>query len=84
MLDLQTNPMNPVEVGTYDPFYVHDGFERNDTLYIGHIYDGFFSILNVADKANPILLGTKTTPNSFTHNVWPSANGEVVYTTDEI
>jgi choice-of-anchor B domain-containing protein len=84
MLDLQSNPMSPVEVGTYDPYYVHDGFERNDTLYIGHIYDGFFSILNVADKANPILMGTKTTPNSFTHNVWPSASGEVVYTTDEI
>ncbi len=84
MLDLQSNPMSPVEVGTYDPYYVHDGFERNDTLYIGHIYDGFFSILDVSDKANPLLLGTKTTPNSFTHNVWPSANGEVVYTTDEI
>ena len=84
MLDLQANPMSPVEVGTYDPYYVHDGFERNDTLYVGHIYDGFFSILNVSDKANPQLLGTKTTPNSFTHNVWPSANGQVVYTTDEI
>lgn len=84
MLDLQSNPMNPVEVGTYDPFYVHDGFERNDTLYIGHIYDGFFSIVDVSDKANPLLIGTKTTPNAFTHNIWPSANGQVVYTTDEI
>lgn len=84
MLDLQSNPMSPVEVGTYDYNYVHDGFERNDTLYIGHIYDGFFSIVDVSDKANPLLIGTKTTPNSFTHNVWPSANGQVVYTTDEI
>ena len=84
MLDIHTNPMSPVEVGTYDPYYVHDGFERNDTLYIGHIYDGFFSVLDVSDKSNPQLLGTKTTPNSFTHNVWPSANGQVVYTTDEI
>ena len=84
MLDLHSNPMSPVEVGTYDPFYVHDGFERNDTLYIGHIYDGFFSIVDVSDKANPLLIGTKTTPNAFTHNIWPSANGQVVYTTDEI
>jgi choice-of-anchor B domain-containing protein len=84
MLDIHTDPMNPIEVGTYDPFYVHDGFERNDTLYIGHIYDGFFSLVNVTDKSNPILLGTKTTPNSFTHNIWPSTNGQVVYTTDEI
>ncbi|MEY4658769.1 MAG: hypothetical protein RJB36_535 [Bacteroidota bacterium] len=84
MLDIHTDPMNPIEVGTYDPFYVHDGFERNDTLYIGHIYDGFFSLVDVTDKSNPILLGTKTTPNSFTHNIWPSTDGQVVYTTDEI
>ncbi|MFM6945520.1 MAG: choice-of-anchor B family protein [Flavobacteriales bacterium] len=84
MLDLNVNPMAPIEVGTYDPFYVHDGFERNDTLYVAHIYDGFFSILNVADKANPVLLATQSTPNFFTHNIWPSANGQVVYTTDEI
>ena len=84
ILDLHSNPMSPVEVGIYDPYYVHDGFERNDTLYVGHIYDGFFSILDVSDKANPLLLGTKTTPNSFTHNIWPSSNGQVVYTTDEI
>ncbi|MFM8596076.1 MAG: choice-of-anchor B family protein [Flavobacteriales bacterium] len=84
ILDLNVNPMAPTEVGTYDPFYVHDGFERNDTLYAAHIYDGFFSILNVADKANPVLLATQSTPNFFTHNIWPSANGQVVYTTDEI
>jgi len=84
MLDIHTNPMSPIEVGTYDSYYVHDGYERNDTLYIGHIYDGFFSLVNVADKSNPILMGTRTTPNSFTHNIWPSANGQFVYTTDEI
>ena len=84
MLDLHSNPMNPVEVGTYDSYYVHDGYERNDTRYVGHIYDGFFSVLDVSDKSNPLLLGTKTTPNSFTHNVWPSATGQFVYTTDEI
>ncbi len=84
MLDIHTNPMSPIEVGTYDPFYVHDGYERNDTLYIAHIYDGFFSLVNVVNKANPVLMGTRTTPNSFTHNIWPSANGQFVYTTDEI
>ncbi len=84
MLDIHTNPMNPIEVGTYDSYYVHDGYERNDTLYIAHIYNGFFSLVNVADKSNPILIGTRTTPKSFTHNIWPSANGHYVYTTDEI
>ena len=84
ILDLNANPMQPIEVGVYDASYVHDGFERNDTLYTGHIYEGFFSILDVADHANPVLLATHPTPNLFTHNIWPSADGQTVFTTDEI
>jgi choice-of-anchor B domain-containing protein len=84
ILDVQTNPMNPIEVGVFDNWYVHDGFARNDTLYAAHIYDGFFSLVDVSNKANPILLGTKTTPSTFTHNIWPSENGQYVYTTDEV
>ncbi|MFM7661593.1 MAG: choice-of-anchor B family protein [Bacteroidota bacterium] len=84
ILDVQSNPMNPTEVGTFDSWYIHDGFVRNDTLYAAHIYDGFFSLVDVSDKSNPILLGTKTTPNTFTHNIWPSENGQFVYTTDEV
>jgi choice-of-anchor B domain-containing protein len=84
ILDLNTNPMQPIEVGVYDVSYVHDGYERNDTLYTGHIYDGYFSILDVSDHSNPVLLATQSTPNFFTHNIWPSADGSTVYTTDEI
>lgn len=84
ILDVQTNPMNPIEVGVFDNWYVHDGFARNDTLYAAHIYDGFFSLVDVSNKSNPILLGTRTTPSSFTHNIWPSENGNYVFTTDEV
>lgn len=84
ILDLNPNPMQPVEVGVFDISYVHDGFERNDTLYTGHIYEGYFSIIDVSDHSNPVLLATHPTPNLFTHNIWPSADGSVVYTTDEI
>ncbi len=84
ILDLNSNPMQPTEIGIFDMAYVHDGFERNDTLYIGHIYDGYFSIVDVSDHANPVLLATHPTPNTFTHNIWPSEDGSVVYTTDEI
>lgn len=84
ILDVQTDPMNPIEVGDFDNWYVHDGFVRNDTMYLAHISDGFFSLVDVTVKAAPILLGTKTTPNNFTHNIWPSDNGQYVFTTDEI
>ena len=84
ILDLNTNPMQPDEVGVFDISYVHDGYERNDTLYTAHIYDGYFSIVDVSDHSNPVLLATHPTPNLFTHNIWPSADGNTVFTTDEI
>ncbi len=84
ILDVFTNPMAPIEVGVFDNWYCHDGYVRNDTMYLSNIYDGFFSLVDVSDKANPVLLGTKTTPSSFTHNSWPSDNGQYVFTTDEI
>lgn len=83
MLDCVTDPMNPIEVGQFENWYVHDGYVENDTMYLGNINDGFFSIVDVADKANPFLLGTQTTPNTFTHNVWIRQGG-YAFTTDEV
>jgi len=82
--DLNTSPTNPDEVGTFDDWYVHDSFGRGDTLYAGHILDGFFSIVDISDKANPVLLGTKNTPHNFTHNTWLSDDGDYLFTTDEV
>lgn len=84
ILDVHTDPMNPIEVGQFDNWYVHDGFVRNDTMYLAHIGDGFYSLVDVTDKANPVLIGTQTTPNNFTHNIWPNDIGDVVFTTDEV
>jgi choice-of-anchor B domain-containing protein len=83
ILDVHTNPMAPVEVGFFDNWYAHDGYVRNDTLYAAHVSDGFISVVDVSVKSNPVLLGTKVTPNSFAHNVWGSADGNYAFTTDE-
>jgi choice-of-anchor B domain-containing protein len=83
ILDVFTNPMAPIEVGVFDNWYSHDCYARNDTLFGAHISDGFFSIVDISDKANPILLATKATPNFFTHNIWLSDDGTFVLTTDE-
>jgi choice-of-anchor B domain-containing protein len=84
ILDLNTDPLNPVEVGVFDDWYVHDGQVQNDTMYLGHIGEGFMSIVDVTDKSNPVLLGTQSTPSTFTHNVWASNAGDFAFTTDEI
>lgn len=84
ILDVATDPLNPIEVGTFDNWYAHDGFVLNDTAYFAHINDGFFSVVDVTNKAAPVILGSFTTPSNFTHNIWTSADGDYAYTTDEV
>ena len=84
ILDVNTDPMNPIEVGVFDNWYVHDGYVQNDTMYLAHIDDGFLSVVDVTDRANPVLLGTEATPSTFTHNIWATSNGEFAFTTDEV
>ena len=83
MLDV-TDPTNIIELGEIEDWYVHDGVCKNDTLYLAHINDGFMSIWDVADKTNPILLGSSPSPGNFTHNLWFSDDLNYIYTTDEI
>ena len=83
ILDLNNNPKVPVEMGRYNDFYLHDGMVRGDTLWGGAVNDGFLTIIDVTNKANPITLATQTTPSSFTHNCWISDDGHTLYTTDE-
>ncbi len=82
VLDLK-DPWNPKFIGYYNGTYIHDGYVNNDTLYGGHIYGGYFSIINFKDKKNPVVINTQKTPTAFTHNTWPSVDGKTIFTTDE-
>ncbi len=83
VLDL-SDPWNPKYVGKFDQEgYIHDGFADNDTLYSCHIYKGTVDIVDMADKANPVLLGTVETPGKFTHNAWMTGDRQHILTTDE-
>lgn len=84
MYDLNDDPLLPEEIGDYEAAYVHDGMARGDTLYTGNIYEGTFSVVDIADKTDPIYLGGAETPSSFCHNVWVSDDGDYVYSTDEV
>lgn len=79
-----TDPWNPVYVGQYNQQYIHDGYIRNDTLWAGEIYAGQFSVIDVSNKANPVLLATQQTPGQFCHNTWLTDDSRFLFTTDEI
>jgi choice-of-anchor B domain-containing protein len=82
--DLNADPYNPEYVGKFDQLgYIHDGYVDNDTLYACHINAGIMSIVDMRDKANPILLGSMETPSRFAHNSWLLSNRTTVLTTDE-
>jgi len=81
--DLNQDPENPVIIGRYSASYVHDGYVRGDTLWASQINAGNFAVIDVADKANPVVLATQETPNRFTHNCWLADDGKYLFTTDE-
>lgn len=82
IIDL-ADPWNPTVAGAYTGKYVHDGIVRNNKLYAGEINNGTFSIVDVSNKAAPVVLNSQTTPFAFTHNTWLSSNNNFLYTTDE-
>ncbi len=84
ILDVDTDPLNPIEVGIFDPWYAHDGYVQDDIGYFAHIYEGIFSVVDLTDKTSPVLLGTAITPTNFAHNIWASEDGNFVFTTDEV
>lgn len=83
IIDVHTDPWNPVFVGQTDARYSHDNVTRGDTCWSSDILDGFFSVIDVKDKQNPVTLATQTTTSNFTHNAWISDDGKYLFTTDE-
>jgi len=81
--DLTPDPENPVVVGKYNTFYVHDGYARNDTLWAAQIHNGDFAVLDVSDKDSIVILAQQETPGRTTHNCWLSDDGKYLFTTDE-
>jgi len=86
IIDIAGNPTDPQIVGHYDLAYCHDGFVRNNIMYTAEIYNGWFALVDVSNKSSlssAQILGTGSTTMSFTHNVWPSDDGNYLFTTDE-
>ena len=83
ILDLKSNPLEPVFVHDFIHEYSHDAYVRGSTLLSSEIYKGQLMIADVSDSRNPVVLATQKTPTDFTHNAWLSDDGKVAFTTDE-
>jgi len=83
ILDVHTDPLNPILVGATNEFYSHDVVVRGDTIYSSEIEDGHFSVYDAADKSNPVRFIMQPTTSNFSHSAWPSNDGKYLFTSDE-
>lgn len=77
------DPWNPQYVGAVTNNYCHDSYVRGDTIWTSDILAGIFSVYNISDRSNPVLLATQQTPGNFNHDAWLSDDGNTLFTTDE-
>ena len=81
--DLSANPANPTYLGQASTTGFHDLCVENGYAYASHIGGG---VLRIMDASTPLpysVLSNTPTPNTFTHNAWPNAAGDLIVTTDE-
>ena len=83
ILDITTDPDNPIQLGANYNRYAHDIYVHGDTMYSSEIYQGEFTMYDVSDKSNIVALGSQLTSTIFTHNAWLSDDGKYLFTTDE-
>lgn len=84
ILNVDTPTGEPEFVSAMPAVYSHDVFVRNNLAYSSEINIGQFTIYDVSDKQNVIVLGEQNTPFNFAHNTWPSDDDQILFTTDEL
>jgi choice-of-anchor B domain-containing protein len=78
-------PDNPVMLANWGSPYYHDLWAGNGRAYGAAIQSGgHFDILDVSNLPTVTLTAPVTYPDGFTHNAWPSDDGDYVFTTDEL
>ena len=88
ILDL-SDPELPTFAGTIHDLAIHDLYARNDTVYLAEggnpfVNTPYFSIWNLSDKSNPILMVRHEIPDAgYVHTIWPTNNSQYVITTEE-
>ena len=83
VLDVATDPRNPVQLGVWTGDYVHDVHVRGTRGYFSHIIRGTQRIVDVTGPVTFVTRSNVTTPGIRTHNVWVTDDERWMFTTDE-
>ena len=83
IFDLKNDPLEPELLAVGPGTYAHDVYVQDSLMYASEIYRGELAVYDLTRLDSIVNLGRVSTPFAFTHNAWTSADGSVVYTTDE-
>jgi choice-of-anchor B domain-containing protein len=78
------NPTSPVELGSIPAPYIHDAVVRNDTMWASAINNDYQAVINVTNKAAPVVVTTWTWPGCNAHSCDLTTDGRYILTTDEV
>ena len=82
ILDLETDPSNPIKVGGWSGVYLHDVCIDDDILYGCDIYNDNMYAFDISDKTNPTVI-TSWPGISHAHSCWVSEDGNTLFTGSE-
>lgn len=77
------DPVNPVEIGTYEPYSVHDITVKGTRGYACAMDQGKVHILDLTNPASPVELASFTSALAFPHTGWPSTDDRYLFVNDE-
>lgn len=85
ILDIATDPDNPIEIGKVQlpgGGYIHDIYVKDNIAYASHGNNGFY-IWDFNDPTTPVLLASSVT-NGYNHSSWLSEDGSFVLFAEEV
>ena len=78
------DPENPEDINEVSTPNIHDVYAMNNIVYVSEGSNSSYSIWDVSDKINPVMMARIDVPNGgYAHNAWPTDDGKYLMTTEE-
>lgn len=80
-VDIATDPINPILLGSYTSAYVHDLHVQDGMAHLAEISSSRYRVLDVSNLPNESITGSAFWISC--HNAWPTRDNQYVVTTSE-
>ncbi|MEM7204437.1 MAG: choice-of-anchor B family protein [Planctomycetota bacterium] len=81
IVDIATDPENPVAIGSMGGTYIHDMQVQNGVAHVARIFDSEYQSVDVSNPTAVTGLGTASV--TVAHNAWPTRDDRFVVTCSE-